>query len=75
MYLRKIKNKWQCQIQVNEVRQSKIFLSKKSAGRWGIDTIKKIHQGVNLEKVNTPLHEKICSKGKVNVGKINERLS
>ena len=59
MYLRKIKNKWQCQIQVNEVRQSKIFLSKKSAGRWGIDTIKKIHQGVNLEKVNTPLHEAI----------------
>ena len=51
MYVRKINNKWQCQVRVGHTRKSKLFLSKKSASRWGVDILKKIHQGNNLEKI------------------------
>ncbi len=59
MYVRKINNKWQCQVRVGHTRKSKLFLSKKSASRWGVDILKKIHQGNNLEKIDTPLKDVI----------------
>ena len=59
MHIKKIDGKWKVQIQVNNIRKTKRFESKKSASRWAEETKIKILQNQNLEKINITLREVI----------------